>query len=437
LARIWGSKTRQTSGIPAYALHGARATLAHGPLFGLIHIFTPLICGPNAALFRALRSKILKRIAIFCDGTWNRADAVEATNVVRLSQALSLSSEAQGDESIFQQMFYVQGVGSGRGAGKLSRLVDRLGGGAFGWGLTQNIEEAYRALAFSYQPGDEIYIFGFSRGAYTARSLAGLIRSAGIPPRAGIFHIADAIARYRSGDKGTHPNDPLSFAFRYKINPALVTSTEEADWRKVEGLETGHLLKIAYLGVWDTVGALGLPGHYGQIAKAFNSKYSFHDAALSRSVASARHAVSIDERRGTFPPTLWDNLAKLNDGEISDTRPYQQLWFAGDHGSVGGGGDIRGLSDDALAWIAKGARAAGLVFDPGTIAAFEAGSDPFAPLSNKSKTKGGFFARLTKLRTKDRDGPDDPRDVSPAAVKRWRNQIGYRPKTLKKVSEML
>lgn len=373
----------------------------------------------------------LKRIAIFCDGTWNRADAKHATNVVMLSQALSFIAE----DGTFQQMSYIQGVGTGRGTGKVSRFVDRLGGGAFGWGLTENIEEAYRGLAFSYQPGDEIYIFGFSRGAYTARSLAGLIRSSGIPPRSRVDKIPEAIKRYRSRNKSTHPNDPESFRFRCEINDDIVTSAEEAEWRRANGLKQGTLLQIAYLGVWDTVGALGLPGHFGLLAKLFNQKYNFHDAALSRSVRAARHAVAIDERRRTFLPTLWGNLDALNGDVTGDERPYRQIWFPGDHGSVGGGGDITGLSDDALVWIAQGAQALGLQFENELLDWHKSQRDYLAPLHNQSDPKTGFFKKLTSFSKKDRDGPTLAARVSQAARDRWNDPgAAYRPQTLDKVS---
>jgi uncharacterized protein (DUF2235 family) len=117
----------------------------------------------------------MKRYAIFCDGTWNSAAAEHPTNVVKLAQSV----DKTGATRTTQVVLYIQGVGTG-GGGPLTRWVDKVGGGAFGWGLTENIEEAYRALIFGYSPGDEIFIFGFSRGAYTARSLAGLIRASSI-----------------------------------------------------------------------------------------------------------------------------------------------------------------------------------------------------------------------------------------------------------------
>lgn len=373
----------------------------------------------------------MKRIAIFCDGTWNHADAEYGTNVVALSQAMSLT-----DGRTFQQLIYVPGVGTDSGASWLSRTIDKFGGGAFGWGLDAKIETAYRALAYSYQPKDEIFIFGFSRGAYTARSLAGLIRSCGIPTRNKINMVRDAMDHYRASDKDGHPNHPKNCAFRLTINPEIATSPEEQEWRRDNGHTPGHLLQIAYLGVWDTVGALGVPRYLGGFTKIFNDKYRFHDADLSRSVGAARHAVSTDERRRAYPPTLWDNLDRLNGGATGDAAPYQQLWFPGDHGSVGGGGDITGLSDNTLVWIAEGAEAAGLKFTKGALDSFRRQIDDFAPLHNRSNPKKGFFAIVASRA--DREGPKDAATVSPAARRRWREASPpYRPKTLARVAAAL
>jgi len=338
------------------------------------------------------------------------------------------------DDGVFQQLSYVQGVGTGRGTSKLARLVDKFGGGAFGWGLTRTIEEAYRSLAFSYEPGDEIYIFGFSRGAFTARSLAGLIRSSGIPPRTRIDRIPLAIARYRSGKKKTKPNDIESFQFRHDINADIVTSPEEAAWRQQNNLARGEMLNIAYLGVWDTVVALGIPAHYGALARMFNGKYNFHDADLSRSVKSARHAISIDERRRTYPPAPWANLPILNGAVAGDQQPYHQAWFPGNHGSVGGGGDITGLSSDTLVWIAEGAQAAGLQFETDLLDWHKDQRDHMASLINTKTPKTGLLKRLTEMVKKDRNPPLGGNEISPAARQRWKDDPTYRPKTLADVA---
>lgn len=383
----------------------------------------------------------MKRIAIFCDGTWNRHDAPHPTNVVRMAQAVRLTDEAGRT----QQVFYMLGVGAGRGANAVARTLDRVAGGALGWGLIENMEDAYRALVFCYEPGDEIYIFGFSRGAYTARSLAGLIRSCGIPPRENVGRIGEAIARYRSRNADTKPDDPESFLFRSEFAPFTATSQAEWNWRQKTRPGMCVQVKIAYLGVWDTVGALGVPG-YWIAAPLVNKAYQFHDADLSRSVTAARHAVAIDERRMTFPPALWDNLDRLNrsalaleDGPLDpatrDSWPYRQEWFPGDHGSVGGGGDRIGLSAYAFDWIARGAQAAGLAMRDEVVAELRKAANPREDLVNHSRI--GFMTKLMKLRSKDRAGPDDPVHVADVTCARIASDATYRPPTLRRVIDAL
>lgn len=381
----------------------------------------------------------MKRIAIFCDGTWNRHDAVNPTNVVRMAQAVKHTA----DDGRKQQVFYVLGVGAGRGSNAVARWLDRFAGGAMGWGLIENIEDAYRALVFCYEPGDEIFIFGFSRGAYTARSLAGLLRSCGIPPRENVGRIGEAIRRYRSRSKDTKPDDPASFAWRRDFAPYTATSQLEWNWRQKTNPGLCVNLTIKYLGVWDTVGALGVPGYWAA-APLFNKRHQFHDADLSRTVLSARHAVAIDEQRRTFAPALWsDKLDRMNrtalevDEETSldpATRadwPYRQEWFPGDHGSVGGGGDRLGLSAFAFDWVAEGAQKAELCMDNAKLAQVREGRNIREALVNQSRL--GLLARVMRLRPFDRDGPTRVVDVSQTAIDRIACDPAYQPKTLAKV----
>jgi uncharacterized protein (DUF2235 family) len=336
----------------------------------------------------------MKRIVILCDGTWNRSDSKTPTNVVQLAQAV----EPIDPCGIVQVPIYIQGVGTGEGVSSLSRTLDALLGGAFGWGLLENIGEAYRHLVFLYEPGDEIYIFGFSRGAYTARSLTGFIRSTGIINRDDLSRIPDAIRRYRTlnDPARTHPGSEESHLFRAEISPRVVTSQKEADWRTQRGMPRAPVLNIAFLGVWDSVGALGVPAHIPLLGEWAKRRYRFHDADLSSMVRAARHAVALDERRRSFAPTRWTNVAKLNAEALDPAKePYRELFFAGDHGSVGGGGDIRDLSSIALRWIMDGASDAGLAFNAQRVQAIGADENPMGPLRNTRQPPTGFVNWLT------------------------------------------
>lgn len=370
----------------------------------------------------------MKRIAIFIDGTWNRPDALHQTNVVLLSRCVK-QRDAQGNT---QQVIYSPGVGAGSGNNWLGRKMDQVFGGALGWGLTEIIEQAYRDLVFAYEPGDKIYIFGFSRGAYAARSLAGLVRSCGIAPRSHLARIPEAMKRYVSRDPATHPDTPASHVFRHEFSPRVATSAKELDWRRDHGDADSIRLRLQYVGVWDTVKALGLPAFLPGAAR-FNEKYKFHDARLSSSVCAARHAIAVDEKRITFPPSPWTNIAELNartgcsDGE---TPHYAQQWFPGDHGSVGGGGSRNGLSTVSLHWIAQGAERENLALDWDEYDRLLGTYNPVKEhLTNKFGPAGaaGFLLNLLKS---DRDGPKELDQVSVAALDRMRLNASYRPDTL-------
>ena len=371
----------------------------------------------------------MKRIVIACDGTWNRLDAVRQTNVAKLAEAVL----PMAPDGVAQVVCHLDGVGTGRGTGHVARALDRALGGLVGGGLLATLADAYRFLIFTYAPGDEIHLFGYSRGAFTARSLAGLVRACGIPERRHAGEIATALALYQSRSPETGPDTPATLAFRARCAGHVTLGRREAAWRAERGLAPGTPLRIAYIGVWDTVGALGMPSHLG-LAARLNRGLAFHDTALAATVAAARHAVAIDERRRTFPPTLWDNLEALNAG--TPARPYAQRWFPGDHASVGGGGRIRGLADDALAWVAEGAAAAGLALDPAALAAWRAGRDWRAPLAARGRP-AALWERLLALDTRDREGPARIGDVADAAVLRWQADGRYRPGALARVAGAL
>jgi uncharacterized protein (DUF2235 family) len=365
----------------------------------------------------------MKRIAIFIDGTWNRPDARHPTNVVRLAQCVRPYNEG----GMPQVVSYSTGVGAGQGNTWVARKTDRLFGGALGWGLTAIIENAYRNLVFLYEPGDEICIFGFSRGSFAARSLVGLIRSCGIPARERLADIPDAIKRYRSMDPTTHPNTDESHAYRLDFAPRVTTSDKERAWRKRMGHSVADVvaLKIAYLGVWDTVSALGAP-EFLPVSKWLNVQYRFHDAELSSMVLAARHAIAIDERRITFPSYPWSNMPELNEKYDSNLVPsHMQHWFPGNHGSVGGGGNQIGLSSISLNWVALGAVRAGLAIDWPQIDKVAYHFDVTDPLDNKYGPVGLSGALMNAI-SRDRRGPASVDEMSMAAVDRCFKAPDYR-----------
>jgi uncharacterized protein (DUF2235 family) len=307
----------------------------------------------------------MKRIAIFCDGTWNSPFIEVPTNVYLLSKASARSDD--------QKVIYQAGVGTenGRWQLALSKWIHKIGGGAFGWGLSRNVKAAYVQVAEIFEPGDELFIFGFSRGAYTARSLAGMIRKCGLIPKDKLSgrRLAKAWKLYRKSGDENRPSADHIRAERLSLSPVFCTDTADLELRN----GAGHMVNIAYLGVWDTVGALGIPESLlGPIARWNNRKYEFHDMELSSLVKSARHAVALDERRVFYKPALWDNLdhvkpgrTPLNKDDRSSDRPYQQLWFIGDHGMIGGSNPERRLVAYPLDWITARARELGLALADG------------------------------------------------------------------------
>jgi uncharacterized protein (DUF2235 family) len=378
----------------------------------------------------------MKRI-IFCfDGTWNRLSADTPTNVVLTAASIM----RQAPDGITQIIHYDEGVGTDR--------LEHWSGGIIGSGLVENVREAYRFLIFNYDPGDEIYVFGFSRGAFSAQTFVGFLRHVGPLHRLHAARIDEALELYRERLTNAAGSSDRMRRFRAEYANKVCIGADDDDWRcrNVPAYAQGAapLFTIKYLGVWDTVSALGVPA-ITPFSAFLNRKHMFHDASLSNFVESARHAVALDERRVLFPAVLWGDLTEMNKAQSSSAdaldAPYQEKWFPGVHGSVGGGGDIRGLSDGALAWVLKGAKLAGLKLD------VEHGSrihgfapDPFAPIINMKQPGRDF----TQLILTDRRGPAQMWQLSAAAIRRWNapaeklpERALYRPKTLSKVADRL
>ena len=262
----------------------------------------------------------MKRLVVCCDGTWNTPEMACPTNVVKIAQAVT---EVDRD-GIQQILFYDEGIGT-------QNLMDKFAGGALGKGIDLNIQQAYRFLALNYSPGDEIYLYGFSRGSYTVRSLAGMIGFAGMLERRQIEWVKEAYELYRT--------------YRRQDTGELQA------FRNTHGTEVPD---ITFMGCWDTVEALGLPNKidFLKIDEAFKERYRFINAQLGSHIQKAAHAVAIDEIRMEFDVTLMEETPGRNGSQVAE------VWFPGDHGCVGGGATYKlPLSSMALEWMVEQTRA--------------------------------------------------------------------------------
>lgn len=262
-----------------------------------------------------------KRIILLCDGTWNNLEMRYITNVGWLAQLLPARGKSN-ETSIPQLIYYDTGVAAD------DQGFERLWNGAFGGGLDQNIYQAYCFLAINYEPGDEVCMYGFSRGAYTVRSLAGMIERVGLVPKTKMRHFADAMGAYR---------DPKKRAKFLKEVAA-------------------PFIHIDLLGCWDTVGAMGVPDKipFVPIDNWLRKRHEFRNTTLGKLVKTALHAVAIDEHRKEFDATLMQPSG-------GPGTTLKQVWFPGDHGSVGGGSwEKRGLSTRCLRWMIDESKAAGI-----------------------------------------------------------------------------
>jgi len=281
----------------------------------------------------------MANLIVSCDGTWNTADQKDggvstATNVVRLHSCVA----EQNANGVAQKKYYHPGVGTDPG------LVNRLLGGTIGLGLDRNIQSAYAWLCRTYQPGDAIYLFGFSRGAYTARSLGGLTTRCGLLDLTGL-----------SDDEAWKRIETV-FTNGYRERKEKREDWMRRGWKFQQSKPGSQDIGIHFIGVWDTVGALGIPDHLGVLKLLEDpGKYKFHDTTLSDLVAHARHAIALDEMRGSFQATLWTKVKPGHD--------VKQVWFPGVHSDVGGGYRETGLSDGALKWMIEEAAAQGLGFN--------------------------------------------------------------------------
>ncbi|MBT6095347.1 MAG: DUF2235 domain-containing protein [Rhodospirillaceae bacterium] len=300
----------------------------------------------------------MKRLVVCSDGTWNNPEQEDngipaPTNVFKIYNAI-----AADDDGTVQLRYYHPGVGGEGG------IFDKIAGGALGVGISRHIKSAFHWLGTNYDVGDDIYLYGFSRGAFTARSIGGflsrgLLDLRGLGPKDAWQRVDAAFDAYR------HPGNDRSWA--------------ENDWAFFHGADA---TPVKFVGVWDTVGALGIPDDL-EILNFFEKpdNWRFHDTNLGANVSTARHAMAVDEVRSSFTITRWANAQAHPDAK--------ELWFPGVHSDVGGGYAETGLSDVALQWMMEESASTGLCFRPGVEAGIH--PNPIAAMHNSYK---GAFAKL-------------------------------------------
>lgn len=335
----------------------------------------------------------MKRLIVCCDGTWQSLNNAYPTNVLKIAQAIKVVDS----KGIHQVVYYDGGVGTGKGANKLT-------GGAFGVGIDEKIQDAYRFLCLNYAAGDEVYLFGFSRGAYTVRSLAGLIYNSGLLRREYIRKTAEAYELYRNRTHEARPSGKTAIAFRQAY---------------------GDSIDITVLGCWDTVGSLGVPEIFPLVSDLINQRYRFYDTHINRRIGKAFHAVAVDEIREVF------NMTPMQPSSDREPEQVVQVWFPGEHGCVGGGSQkTRGLSDAALEWMIDQVEPLGLEVDRSRV---EDGiqPDPTIPFDNRPT---GIF-KLTGVMTRTIHDRFD--NLHPTVRKRWHMIEEYEPPNLKPFEQYL
>lgn len=304
-----------------------------------------------------------KNIVFCADGTWNNAGAdaknEDATNVLKLYQLLAgdvvggseftrantpeivegekIHKAANGET--LQVAKYINGVGNS------SNIIKKLFSGAFGAGVVQRIVRGYTYISRNYQPGDQIYIVGFSRGAYTARALAGMIATQGLLKTS--FKSGSPESYQAATDAWFYYRNSVKVKDETLFADLMTAVLNKSFWTLVKSIFNPHLSsndfiavdRIASVVVWDTVGAMGIPKFNVQ-NKELVDAFRFADEVLSKKVRLGLHAIALDEKRELFKPTLWNPGGNV-----------LQRVFIGGHADVGGGYKEKGLSDITLDWM--------------------------------------------------------------------------------------
>jgi uncharacterized protein (DUF2235 family) len=344
-----------------------------------------------------------RRLIVCCDGTWQDLEQKCPTNVVKMTQAIQALDNTK-ENHIHQIIYYDEGIGTPQVNTEIIDALIKIGGGALGLGIDHKIQDAYRFLCLNYEPEDEIYLFGFSRGAYTVRCLAGLIYNSGLLHREYIRKVPEAYELYR--EKQNQENAP--------------NGQNAIDFRN----QYGQQVPIKALCCWDTVASLGLPDliPFLDWDGKFNERYRFFDHTINPTIEKAFHAVAIDEIRKVF------DLTPMNP---SRSGQVMQVWFPGGHGCVGGGCESEcGLSDGALLWMIEQVKNLGLVLDKTRV---EGGINPCYETTFNNTPQWPFNIGGTKLRkvTGSFDG------LHESVKQRWKSCPNYRPENLGKFQQEL
>lgn len=409
----------------------------------------------------------MKNIAIFLDGTWNATDDyTNVYNLYLLSQGQEINFAESGrllERNVDQLRYYDRGVGT-------TLASPSWLGGAIGWGLKRNVAQAWQIVSRYYEPGDQIYLFGFSRGAYTARSLAGVLNRFGQLSltdgesssvkgmRALVADECDLSAPFLGVDLLRSRNSlspeqfelaQIEFRKKHCVENGSASATEPVN---SDGIDHGYSLPIKFVGIWDTVGALGIPwlfrpGEPGRRSERTGPQTKFQrlimrhwmpDSIFPDNIQHAVHALAIDEHRPHFQPTLWrspDALGSNNQPVNSELAGHvEQRWFTGAHSNIGGGYPDNRLNALPFEWIYNNAQSHGLklghflypqLYQPEPISALEPVIDSYSAfrfvygLNSKFKR---FYRTLSTI--------DCTQSLSPSVQYRLDVDRYYRPPNL-------
>lgn len=381
----------------------------------LIAVLVVFVVRPSETASRQAASSVTeqgpKRLVVFLDGTWNTVNT--NTNVWRM-RALCAPVGADGKP---QLAYYSIGVNG-------------FLGGAFGQGIDENILLSYEWLVENYNAGDEIFVFGFSRGAYAARSLAGLVAIDGVLKPGSPIGIGELFDRHKQRQTTIWRLEEMEAA------GDTSTFTTQEKWL----LKYSQPVQVRFVGVWDTVGSLGWKK--GNIPGVSRSSFDYLQTGLRIHILNAYQALAIDEHRDDFAPTLWTKrLPKNASAVVAEPRPIssvEQRWFVGAHANVGGGYQTDLLAQPPLRWMMKKAEVHGLSFRSEVELD---GNHLTAPIADSyGEFAGGMYSwlssRLYRSIGRDADIRDDGSHISvnetidASVFDRWRVDPTYRPKNL-------